>query len=610
MAQFVNTEILIIGLLLIASLVAIAVRRLQIPYSVALVIAGLLLTIQPWAKFELTPELILTLFVPPLIFEAAFHLNFKDLRRSLPAILVLAVPGVILTMFIVGGALVVGVHLSLPVALVFGALISATDPVAVVSLFRLLGVPKPLAVLVEGESMFNDGTALVLFGLALASAVTGQFNFLQSLGDFIRVSIGGIAVGLGLGWLVSRLIAQVDDYLIETTLTTVLAFGAYLAADQLHFSGVLAVVAAGLVNGNLGKQGMSPTTRIVLFNFWEYLAFLTNSLVFILIGLQVNIPSLISAWQPILWAIAGVIVARLLVVYPLSWISNRFGEPVSFRWQHVLTWGGLRGALSLALALSLPVTFGPDRSLLLEMAFGVVLFSLLVQATTMRSLVHRLGIITRSPAQIEYEMRQAELTASRAAEAHMERRYREGLISAQAWEKLKPRLQDQNVELARAVRAVLKSEPSLESEELDLAQREILRARRSAYTGLRRDGVISEEVYSALVSQVDADLEPRHEEMVEPAQEASTAAEGGDGGIQLELKELIVESGSACEGNRVRHIAWPDAFVIAGVKRGGQTLAARGETVLQAGDVLVTMADEKAFREAQVLCRSGSYPLK
>jgi len=221
MQQFVSTEILIIGLLLIASLVAIAVRRLQIPYSVALVIAGLLLTFQPWVKFALTPELILTLFVPPLIFEAAFHLNFSDLRRSLPAILVLAVPGVILTMFVVGGALVFGVHLSLPVALVFGALISATDPVAVVSLFRLLGVPKPLAVLVEGESMFNDGTALVLFNLMLAVAVTGQFNFLQGLGDFVRVSLGGVAVGLVLGWLVSRLIAQVDDYLIETTLTTV-----------------------------------------------------------------------------------------------------------------------------------------------------------------------------------------------------------------------------------------------------------------------------------------------------------------------------------------------------------------------------------------------------
>src|SRR5512144_2591280 len=146
MQQFVNTEILIIGLLLVASLVAIAVRRLQIPYTVALVVAGLLLTLQSGVKFELTPELILALFVPPLIFEAAFHLNFNELRQNLSAILVLAIPGVILTTFIVGGVLVLGIHLSLAEALVFGSLIAATDPVAVVALFRILGVPKRLAV--------------------------------------------------------------------------------------------------------------------------------------------------------------------------------------------------------------------------------------------------------------------------------------------------------------------------------------------------------------------------------------------------------------------------------------------------------------------------------
>ena len=411
-------------------------------------------------------------------------------------------------------------------------------------------------------------------------------------------------VGLILGWIFSRLIAHIDDYLIETTLTTVLAYGAYLLADQIHFSGVLAVVVAGLVNGNLGTQGMSPTTRIVLFNFWEYLAFLTNSLVFILIGLQVNIPSLINAWQPILWAIGGVILARLLVVYPLSWILNRFGEPISLRWQHILAWGGLRGALSLALVLSLPVTFGLDRALLLEMAFGVVLFTLLVQATTMGPLVHRLGIITRTPAQTEYEMRQAELTASRAAEAHIERQHREGLISAQVWEILKPKLQDQNAELAKAVRTVLKTEPGLQAEELEQTQREILRAKRSAYFGLRRDGVISEEAFTQLTAQVDAELDQRREAQLEPAQDATLGPEAKEAGFSLELKELIVESNSACEGNRVRYIAWPENFVIAGVKRSQGVIVPNGETVLQTGDILVIVADEKAFREAQRQCQT------
>ena len=188
----------------------------------------------------------------------------------------------------------------------------------------------------------------------LAIAVTSHFDLVGSLLDFIRVAAGGILVGFALGWVIARLIERVDDYLIETTLTTVLAFGAYLAAERLHLSGVLAVVAAGLVNGNLGPRGMSPTTRIVLFNFWEYVAFLANSLVFLLIGLKVNIPALVQGWQPILWAIVAVLAARAVIVYGLSWISNRVAEPISASWQHVLTWGGLRGAICLALVLSLP----------------------------------------------------------------------------------------------------------------------------------------------------------------------------------------------------------------------------------------------------------------
>lgn len=605
MQQFLSTETLIIELLLIASLVAIAVRRLRVPYTVALVIVGLLLTTLPHEKFSLTPELILALFVPPLIFEAAFHLNLIDLRRNLPTIVVLAIPGVILTMLIVGGALFLGIHLSLPVALLFGALVAATDPVAVVALFRVLGVPKQLAVLVEGESLFNDGTALVLFNLVLAVVIGGRFNLLQSLGDFVRISIGGVAVGLLLGWGISRLIAHIDDYLIETTLTTVLAYGAYLLAEQLHFSGVLAVVAAGLVNGNLGTQGMSPTTRIVLFNFWEYLAFLTNSLVFLLIGLQVNIPSLIQAWQSILWAIAAVLIARIVVVYGLNWIVNRFANPVPIRWQHVLSWGGLRGALSLALALSLPISLGPERSLLLEMAFGVVLFTLLVQATTMSPLIRWLGILVSDPARVDYEIRQAELTATRAAETYMERRYREGLISAHAWELMKPKLQDQKYELTQQVRTLLKTEPSLEIAELDLARIEILRAKRSAYLGLRRDKMLSDEAFSRLITRVDAEMEQEREELVYPVEEFSRNAEDSEAVDGLDLRELMVESGSRCEGKHVRHIAWPADFVIARLNRGNQGFVPGADTILQVGDTLVIMSTEEAFRQARRLCQSG-----
>ena len=383
MEKFLSTETLIIELLLIVSVVAIVVRRLRIPYTVALVVVGFLLTFQSTIKLELTPELILALFIPPLVFEAAFHLNLTELRRNLPAIVLLAVPGVILTTFIVGGILVLGPKLSLSLALVFGALISATDPVAVVALFRTLGVPKRLSVLIEGESLFNDGTAIVIFKVMLAIAITNQFDPFKGLVEFVIISVGGIMVGLVLGWLVAQVISRVDNYLIETTLTTVVAFGSYLVAEKLGMSGILAVLVAGLVNGNISPQGMSPTSRIVIFNFWEYVAFLANSLIFLLIGLSVNINALLAAWQPILWAILGVFIARAIVVYGLSWIVNRVSEPIPLTWQHILNWGDLRGAVSLALVLSLPLPLGPERELLRVMAFGVVLFTLLVQSTTM-----------------------------------------------------------------------------------------------------------------------------------------------------------------------------------------------------------------------------------
>jgi Na+:H+ antiporter len=577
--QFLSTESLIIELLLIVSIVAIAVRRLRIPYTVALVIVGLLITFQTTFKFELTPELILALFVPPLVFEAAFHLNLQELRRNLPVILLMAVPGVILTTFIVGGLLAIGVRLSLPIALVFGSLIAATDPVAVVALFRTLGVPKRLSVLIEGESLLNDGTAIVLFNLMLVIALTGKYNLVDSLVRFFTVSIGGIVVGLVLGWLIAQLISRVDNYLIETTLTTVLAFGSYLVAERLGFSGVLAVVVAGLVNGNISPQGMSPTSRIVIFNFWEYVAFLTNSFVFLLIGLQVNINALLASWQPILWAILSVFVARIIVVYGLNWLGRHVAEPVPLKWQHVLNWGDLRGAISLALVLSLPVSLGADRDMLRVMAFGVVLFTLLVQSTTMGPLIRWLKIITRSDAQVDYELQHAELTALRSADGRLDRLHNDGMLSSHSWEKLKRFITQESTTQAKKVRGILLADPALESEELDTAWREILRAKRSSLLDLRRDGVITDEVFEQLSADIDARLSEGFPSLPDEA------------GTRTQFLEITIPQNSVVVNKTIAELDIPRTAVLVSIQRGDEIIIPRGDTLLHEGDVITTLCE-------------------
>ncbi len=503
MDQILQVEQLTLGLLLVVALVAIAVRRLRVPYMVALVVAGLALSIRPVLRIELSSQLILSLLLPPLVFEAAFQISFQEMRRNWLAVALLAVPGVVLTMFLVGGVVAWGAGLSWNAALVFGALIAATDPVVVVAIFRKLGAPKRLEILLEGESLLNDGTAIVLFGLALSAAQGSGGSLFQAVGEFAFVAVGGLLLGGALAWLTSQLIARIDDHLIETTLTTVLAFGAYLAAERLHVSGVLAVVAAGIVCGDVGPRGMSPTTRIVVFNFWEYIAFLANSAVFLLIGLHLDLTAMLGAWRPILWAIAGVLVSRAIATYLISALATRL--PVS--WRHVLFWGGTRGAIALALALSIPATLGPARDTIAAITFGVVLFSILLQGTSMDWLVRRLKLVGRSEEREEYDRRHARALAAQAALDRLERMHQDGWISSPTWETLRRLAEGRVHALTAAVQEMLYDVPDLGRGEQAVAWHEALRAQRSALARLRRDGLISASVYRELVAEVDFGLQ-------------------------------------------------------------------------------------------------------
>jgi CPA1 family monovalent cation:H+ antiporter len=500
-----------IALLLISSLVGIITERLRLPYTAGLVVIGLILALIGRREINVSPELFLGILVPPLIFEAAFQVKAEDLFKDLAPILSLAIPGVLLTTFLVGGVLYWGTDFSLTTALLFGSLIAATDPVAVVALFRSLGVPHRLQLLLEGESLLNDGTAIVVFNLMVTIAVTGYFNLGESILDFIVVSGGGLIVGIVLGLLISLVISIIDNSLIETTLTTVLAFGSYVLAEQVHVSGVLAVVAAGIVSGNLGPRRMTPTTRILVFNFWEYAAFLANSFIFLLIGLQIELSIIFTEWNAILWAILAVLVARAASIYGLSWI----GPGIPTRYKHVLYWGGLRGAISLALALSLPTVLGEQVTIIQAMAFGVVLFTLLVQGVTMKPLIARMGLLEKSAAQEEYENLNARSVMAKTAYVQLETMHRDGLLSRHVWNLLSKPIKTQVDNLADAAATTMKAHEEVETRELESAIRAALSSERAALRTLLRDGRISEETFSSLVHEVDTALTDDHSDLVQ-----------------------------------------------------------------------------------------------
>ncbi len=396
----------LIWLLIAASAIAILAKRLRAPYTVALVAGGLMLSafrlprlspLDPGQRPDwLTPDVILIVFLPALVFEGSVKLNVRDLLRNSAPLLLLANFGVLLAALVTGYLVHWTTGLPVEIALLFGAIISATDPISVLAIFKDLRMDKRLSLIVEGESLLNDGTAAALFQIVLAGIISGHLTVSKGLGQFLFAVLGGAILGSFLGYAASRLTRTIDDPEVQITLTAVVAYSSYLLAYQLHLSGIIATASAGLIVGNLGTRNCSTQTKTALESFWAYVAFIMNSLVFLLIGLEVHINSLAQAWRPVLFAIAAVLIGRALSVYPLVSVSKFIAEDIPLRWQHVMVWGGLRGALALALALSLDSTF-PYRDRLLDLTFGIVVFSILVQGLTMKPLLRILGLADVRP---------------------------------------------------------------------------------------------------------------------------------------------------------------------------------------------------------------------
>ena len=348
----------------------------------------------------MTHDFIFDLILPPLLFEAAITLSWPELRRDILPILVLSTFGTIVSAGVVAWGMARLLGWPMPSALVFGALIAATDPVAIIAMFKDNKVKGRLRLLVESESLFNDGAAAVLFVMALAwsqSAENAQTS-IEMIGAMVLIVAGGIAIGALCGGAALIVAWRSSEHLIEAALTMVAAYGSFLVAEYFHVSGVLATVTAGLMMANFrllrGKSLLSPRGQEFILGFWDFAAFLANSVVFLLIGVTVATMPFRSYGAVLLTSVVVVLLGRGLTVYPLSLLFLRSRWAISLREQHILWWGGLRGALALALALSMPPTL-PLRDEIVVVTFGVVAFSIVVQGLTMPLLLRRLGFLPK-----------------------------------------------------------------------------------------------------------------------------------------------------------------------------------------------------------------------
>ena len=394
-----------VGLLLIACAVGIVARSLtHLPYTIALTLVGLVISFFHFgpeiAETGFGKELIFFVMLPPLLFQGALHLELNRLLEHFWPICIFAIVGVLISTFVIGGTVFFfgGID-TLLVALLFGAMISPTDPVSVLAIFKTTGVPDNLRYLVEGESLFNDGTGVVIFTIILEMILSGgEFHAAHAAVEFVKVAAGGLVLGGLLGAVTFWIMGRFEDHLLENTICLVLAYGSFWVAESFHFSGVIATVMAGLMIGNYGRRlSMGQKTTETVENFFESIDFIINSLLFILIGIELQTLSfadLMGNLRPLLVAIAAMLFARAVVVYPLYFATNMVGTVRPANWSHVLFWGGLRGSIPIALLLGLPDNPILDRyrPQLLVAGFGVVFFSLVIQGITMKPLLALLGV--------------------------------------------------------------------------------------------------------------------------------------------------------------------------------------------------------------------------
>jgi Na+/H+ antiporter len=496
----------------------------RVPYPIVLVLGGLVLGFVPgMPPAELPPELVLVLFLPPLLYQAAFFSSPRDLRADLRVITLLAVGLVLATMSAVAAvahALVPG--LPWAAAFTLGAIVSPTDPLAATAIARRLGVPRRLVTILEGESLVNDATALVAYRLAVAAVVAGSFTLWEAGLRFVTGAVGGVAIGLAVGWLLAEARRLTDDPVVEIVLSVVTGYAAYLPADRLGASGVLAAVTAGLYVGWRAPELASPATRLLGFSFWQVLVYLLNAVLFVLVGLQLHpILSELSGSSAATLVGQAALVSAVVIAVRIGWVFSvpyliraldrrptQRARRTGPRERLVAGWSGMRGAVSLAAALALPLQTGtgqgfPQRNLIIFMTFGVILATLVLQGLTLPWLIRRLGL-HRDDSEAQEELR-GRLRATDAALARLEE------LAAEEWTR------DDTVERMRGLyqfrrrrlkaRAGYLADDGYQDRSLAYQRlvRELLEAQRREIVRLRNQGQISNEVMHRI--ERDLDLE-------------------------------------------------------------------------------------------------------
>ncbi|MBN1503276.1 Na+/H+ antiporter [Candidatus Woesearchaeota archaeon] len=499
-------------LLIVVSIVAVAVRRIRLPYTLALLLTGLGITyFKIPLGIKLTPELLLTLFLPALLFEGAMNIDIQDFQRKIKSISLFASFGVGIAIVLTGVVLHYVFKLPLSIGFLFGAIIVPTDPIVVLNIFKQLGISKNLSVIIEGESLFNDGTAIVFFKIILALIISGEVSIKAGLLEFFRVAFGGIALGFLMAYLFSKLIKNIQESFIQLTLTTVLAYGSYLVAENIYVSGVIAVVTSGLVVGNYGSRFISPISKVTIASFWEYMGFIMNSIVFLLIGEEFEVFDLAYHIKPIFIGFLVVLIARAIAVYSLSFLINkiddtrfltRIDESIPSKWQHVIVWGGIHGGLSMVLALSIPEAL-PQRQFLITIAFGVVFISLVLQGLTMAPLLNYLKLIGDKGKNLQYERLVANTIMYSSAENEIKKLYDSKIISRKIYNKYSKEYQSKREKAEKEINQIIKKYPSLQHAQREEVLSAVKIVKKSTLLESFRKGLISEEVMNEINSEIE-----------------------------------------------------------------------------------------------------------